>query len=516
MKKNIKTLIIFVLVTISLITLVSCEKEVNNTEKKEESFEIYLATLESVKEYGIYDYKNLTLQEFPIITDKDIRTYYWQNHEIEITSTYLDKINKVASNNALFVDNGTYRQYEKGGSRLLQAVQFDCFVIVVNGKKIYSGTFSYSPVMSYSQEKIIAADVSNTSFKIFYFGQGEDVRNNDDIFDFFNEKGKLQISDAKELEKKIMELEEVNENILKEKEQLQNDNWILTNKYNEVTKDSKYYKSTSNWFERRVKWYAYETLETQSVIEYTEFLISLNQSDIGSIDIAGGQFRESASQSKRDNDRLFNLFETYYYSVIKSLEKEISSQEVTEEVINTGNKNGIIFSIKNDNVVIKPKKNYLLEYYGPYLTEGTNEYLKALDFEINIINANGVSNIIDESSIKVPLDQFVQIIINWENYEYNYGYYNNMPFFYKGREKLASYFDIYIGKVNLSNTIVYDENYKLSEAFKNSYIDTISKYPNSKTTEMINELYDILRVNQFIKGTTTEQFYQKIKYDLLY
>ena len=515
MIKNIKKIVLLLIIVSCILVLFSCEKQDENV-IEEEKFEIYFATLESVKEYGYYDFEKLELEEEPILTDEDIRAYYWKTHEIEITSTYLDKLNKIESNNVLFDDNGVYRQYEKGGSKLLQSVQYDCFVIVVGGEKVYSGTFSYSPVMSYSTEKIIAADVSNTSFKILYSGQGEDVRNVDSIYNFFNDKGKLQVTDANDLEKKIEELENNIEVLVNKNQELQSENWSLINQYNELVNDKKYYESISNWLESRVKWYMVETLEDITIRNYSDYILILDQSDIDTINGAGDRFRKNANDEKWNNDRMFNLFETYYYSVMKNLEKTLVTEDITEEVLTKGLKNGIIFSIKNNKVVVRPKEGYLLSNYSPYLTESTNEYLKTLDYEISIMNKNSVDSVIENAEIKIPLDDFVDLIIKIENYTYNYGYYNNMPYFYKGREKLLFYFNIYIGKIHLSNSPVYNEDKSLSVNYKDSYINTLIKYPNTETGKMINELYNLLILNNYYRDLGIEEFYQKSKYDLLY
>jgi len=518
MKKLVKSIILIISIIIIIFALTSCKKEVK-VEMPKEKFEIYLATFESVKEYGFYDYKNLVLLDKPIITDEDIRAYYWVNHEVEVTSTYINRILKDGhSDNSLYMDNGNYRQYEKGGSKILNTYQYDCFVVVVNGEKIYSGTFPYSPIFSYDQEKLIIGDVSDTSFKIIFTGENElDPRNADEVYNFFKKKGKLRVNDVNNLEGRITKLEENISKLIKDKSALESENEILKHDIETLNEKKDKYKNELTWLEDRVYWYMKETTDPESTKYYSDFLLSQDLNDVKSINIAGDAFRKNISINKYDNDRLFNLFETYYYAVIKNLESILVPQDITESKIHLGIENGIRFSVNNNHVNIYPIKGYLKDNYGDFLTGGTNKYLDALDYEINILNKNNVNTIISNDKINIPLNEFVDIILYWEDYSYNYGFkLFSMPFRFKGSEKLLTYFNIYSGKVLLKNSPVYNEDKKLNDDFRSSYLDTIKRYPDSETGKLITELLDLLTKNGFTRDINIEEFYNKVKFNLLF
>jgi len=518
MKKIIKSIILIISITIIIFSLTSCKKEEKVVTPKDK-FEIYMATFESVKEYGFYDYKNLVLLDKPIITDEDIRAYYWINHEIEVTSTYMDKILREGhTDNSLYMDKGNYRQYEKGGSKILNSYQYDCFVVVVNGVKIYSGTFPYSPIFSYQQEKLIIGDVSDTSFKIIFKEKdGLDPRNSDAIYNFFKKQGKLRVNDVNNLEGRITELEDNITKLINEKAVLESKNEVLQNDLKKLKSEKNSYKNSLTWLEDRVYWYMKETTDPEITKHYSDFLLGQDFNDIKSINIAGDVFRKNITINKYDNDRLFNLFETYYYATIKNLENTLVPQDITEKEIHLGIENGIKFSIANNHVNIYPIKGYLKDNYGDFLTGGTNKYLDALDYESNIMNKNNVNTIISNDKISIPLNEFVDIILYWEDYSYNYGFkLFSMPFRFKGSEKLLYYFNIYSGKVLLKNSLVYNENKKLSDDFHSSYLDTIKRYPDSETGKLITELLDLLTKNGFSRDINIEEFYHKVKFNILF
>ncbi|MBN2853569.1 MAG: hypothetical protein JXQ23_12605 [Clostridia bacterium] len=517
MIEKIKKIILIVVTILLIAGLAACEKE-EPVVSKDNTFEIYLATLKSVSEFGPYDYENLELYDTPVITGDDIRAYYWQNHEIEVTSSYIESLNKSnSSTNTMYYENGEYREYVMGGSRLLTSFQLDCFVIIVDGIRVYSGTFPDKPSDSFKQKDIFIGDVSDTDFKIFFTGEGLDPRNADLIYNYFLKNEKLQITDATNLEKRIDELTTNIDLLLEENKKLKKENEDYASSVKQLEEQKDYYESATSWLNERAHWYMLETEENENTLKYSDYLLNLDQSDVWSIKYAGDTYREYATDNKIDNDRMFNLFETFYYSSMRRLETVYQDQIITEDIIDLFLKNGIMLSKSGSNIILKPKAGYFIANFGPYLSYFTNEYFKTLDYEITIFNNNDVDNIIENAKVSIPLNELADIIIKWERYTYNNGYYgNNNPFRYKGSEKLLYYFNIYSGKVFLENSPCYNENKTLTEQYKISFQYMMDKYYGTESGKLIIELYQMLEANDFHRDINIEEFYQKTKYDLLF
>ncbi len=516
MSRKVTFYIVGILLSILVLT-VGCEKAIEE-QPTVNSFEIYLATLESVSEFGYFDYENLVLEENPILTDNDIRAYYWMNHEIELTSTYIDKINDNPGGNVLYQDNGSFRQYEQGGSRLLKAFQYDCFVIVINGERVYSGTFSYSPIMSYPQEPLIIGDISNTSFQFIFTGIGEDPRNTDVMYNYFLSEDKLRINDANNLEKRIEELERTIDTLLDEKVILLDDKELLLEQLSKSQDAKSYYENLSRWLNERVYWYMVEVTPKNTLTnKYSFYLSSLNQLDFDSVSEAAMANSEYINDLPWDRDRLFNLFETYYYSVMHTAELNIQVADLTDALLQKAEANGILLYDSDGVVIALPKPGYLLNGFSIFITKATEQYLHSVDLETNMILDSGNYQLVKNGAITLSLNKLADLIIIWEDYCYNYGLkYLNLPYHYKGAERVVRYFNYYTGKTYMLNNPVFNESKELSESFKISYEYTIFTYPDSKTGIMVNEFYTILQDNSFVRDLRIDDFYMSSKYDLLY
>jgi len=172
------------------------------TTDQKQSFEIYLVKREDIKPNGYAEAKDESpvLKEKPIITDKDIVRYHWNSHEIEFTKEFIEKQYTLNPDIKTPVTDG-YGNIPnmEGGCMLLNMKYEDEFVVVVNGKKIYSGTFLPPPYSSVlpplwiedrANNKIRIGSISDLGeaqvYKAF-----KDPRPNKDIYDLFKKLGKL-------------------------------------------------------------------------------------------------------------------------------------------------------------------------------------------------------------------------------------------------------------------------------------------------------------------------------------
>jgi hypothetical protein len=184
-----KTIIILLVIIISM-GLFNCFNKENKLSKSKgiPKFEVYLVKEESEKgalSYGRNEYtgeyvkaelalKDLTLEENPIFTDKDIEKYYWRTHTIELTKEYLKNHS---------IETKKEENYEELGSKLLGLEEFDAVVIVCNGQRIYCAGVPFSMRWSWFPPEIVIKDINEKSIIITKNGNNKrDVRENKDIY----------------------------------------------------------------------------------------------------------------------------------------------------------------------------------------------------------------------------------------------------------------------------------------------------------------------------------------------
>lgn len=192
MSKKTITILLIIIMSIGLFT--GCKK-VNNSGGTPK-FEVYLVKEESKEgalSYGRNEctgeyvesklaLKDLTLEENPILTDKDIEKYYWRTHTIELTKEYL-KNHRIETKK---------EEYEDLGSKLLGLEEFDAVVIVCNGQRMYCAGVPFSIRWSWFPPEITIKDVNEKSIIITKNGNNtKDARENLDIYEALKEIGIL-------------------------------------------------------------------------------------------------------------------------------------------------------------------------------------------------------------------------------------------------------------------------------------------------------------------------------------
>ncbi len=507
MKKIFLSIIIFSI----LFTLVSCTVE-PEPENKVDTFEIYLATSDSLREFGYYDTENLILKDEPLLTDKDIRHYYWEQHIIELNGSFLEDVfntSTVAYNEFNSNLNGI-RQYNTGGSKFLSTSQNMGFVIVINGEKIYSGTFPAGPELTSMEEKLILGDITDDRMAILYTGDDFDIRNNDSIYNFFLNSGKLaQMSgeDSIELVNELQERLDDSEN--KDIElQKQFDNLstgVLTHVFD-------YNKATISWLQNRLNLYMLETQEGANFKEFSDSLLELDLSKVESVVEAADIFRQTAVVSTEKNDRMFNVFEEMYYVIIKGISKYNSIDEIDNDFINLAADNWITVDTTGGRISAYPSVGKLRENFGVFLSPQLNEYLLIKDLERGVMDAAGTADVIYGDELKVELDFIAEFINLWKEYTVNYPY--TYPFNFKAQINSENLMDIYIGKIELMESPIYDEeSLAIKDKARESYELFLEEYTESPYHKLISTFYGVLKDNAFIYSMEVEEFIKNVDYD---
>lgn len=490
--------------------MVSCRAPAETIISKPD-FEIYLATTESVREFGYYDTDNLILNSEPVLTGDDIRIYFWPAHIIEVNGSFMQKISENASAgyDSFDMDQNGLRRYLSGGSRILEASQNMCFVVVVNGEKLYSGTFPSGQILSPEEESVILGDIADDRIAVVFTDSTYDVRNNDKVYEFFKNANKLGQMSGEDSSEMVLDLQ----NRLEESEDKYLD---LLKQYNDLKSGinirTDYRNATIEWLKNRLDLYALETQEGSAYKQFSDGLLELDLSKVESIGIAADIFRRTAVASTEINDRMFNVFEELYYVVIDGIPRYNSIDEINEAFVSNAANNWISVEIEGGKINAYPSVGKLRENFGVFLSKALNDYLLLSDLERGVLNSAGTPDYINEGNIAVDINDIAEFLYLWEKFTWDYPY--SYPFNFKSQSKSEDLMDIYIGLNSVSVSDLYDsETYAIKDEVRLSYENFIMNYPKSQYNRLIQEYYGVLKDNGFIYTQDVLEYVKNINYE---
>jgi hypothetical protein len=136
------------------------------------SFAIYLLKNEKIKDVSEINISSVKLEDIPFISDKDIISYNWSEHFFELSKSCVDDISN-------------------------RSVEGLPFVVVVNGEKIYTGSFR-TTLPSIPKQHPVISIIENKVFikKEYQIDQYDtfDPRNDKRIFYVLKENDKLDLN----------------------------------------------------------------------------------------------------------------------------------------------------------------------------------------------------------------------------------------------------------------------------------------------------------------------------------
>ncbi|MBN1623691.1 MAG: hypothetical protein JXN10_02425 [Clostridia bacterium] len=483
-----------------VIGIVGCNIENGPTEinANKGSFEIYLATTESVRQFGYYDYERLAIAETPSLTGEDIRKYYWDSHVIEVNGSFLEKLfsNGSTEYSDYIIDSNGFRSYQKGGSRFLESAQYMAFVVVVDGEKIYSGTFTGSKAMPAEGETIILGDIADDRFQIKFNSDGLDVRNQDAVYEYFDREGKISYEPVQDSSSMIEDLEMQLETSKREYKELEERlNEILENGAN-GTSDEKELQALVEWQRARLDLYIIETQEGERHKIFCDLLNGLDPSKIESMTIAADYFRQTAGSDFYVNDRMFNVLEEFYDVIIAGIPFNYDMGNINEEFIVKARAAGINVDISNGFIEATLIPSYLRANFELFLSDILNEYLILRDTELSMILDSDHITAADDENLYIEIDQVAQLVYEWKKFSDTYP--NSYPYNIKARLKAEEYMGIYIGKVGFAVSPLYDSvSLELFAQAKASYLRFLNEYKDSAYYRLIADLFIILESRGF-------------------
>lgn len=119
--------------------------------------------------------------EKPAFTGKDIKSYEWKTHAIAFTDEFLPDKDIVLDD-----DSFVY-----GGSQILGIFSPDQFAFYLDGEELYRGYMKPPAFVSFMPAGPMISD-SEKGIEIGCSGEGEDVRDNEKLYEYLKDTGLLK------------------------------------------------------------------------------------------------------------------------------------------------------------------------------------------------------------------------------------------------------------------------------------------------------------------------------------
>ncbi|MEI6678347.1 MAG: hypothetical protein WCL21_07050 [Mariniphaga sp.] len=238
--------------------------------------------------------------------------------------------------------------------------------------------------------------------------------------------------------------------------------------------------------------------------QYRQVIDRLDQGDLASIDMAKILFENSASDTlTRDSmfvvfNDFFNLVAAGYLNnneVINAQLENSPSTEVVNKLKTRFYAYGILVGSSEGNFYLDPQNDYLLQNFGSKLSSGYRDYLTILSKEQKMRFA-------EDGEILIPVDSLISRIITWENFMSRYPAFISVKM---AQDKYAQYMSAFLA--GMDNSRVFDRSTNhLSDSVKVSFESFLVKYPNSKSSELVEDYLELLKSINFNYSERVDSF----------
>ncbi|MFO7635941.1 MAG: hypothetical protein R6W96_01370 [Clostridia bacterium] len=387
-------------------------------------------------------------------------------------------------------------------------LQFDCFVVVLNGEKIYSGTFPTGRNMPSQNMRLYIGDISDSAVRIGTDSGYAQIRDDDRLYEFLREQNKLQLNNVEELNTRIAYLEGQIESLVNQRESIFAENEFLNQRIRSLNNENSAFGAKESWYMERLRWYMMEAQEPENLFTYSNILMTYDFKDVSTITKAANAYRSIAGSRGYENDRMFHIFETYYHSMIARINGR-HMDEAAEDLGVIASLNGIRLIADDRIIYATPATGYLKREFGNYLTTATNAYLDLLDSEALLLEDKETHALIFEGTLQISLEQLSELIADHGEYLMDYPY--NYPYYYKARRRVEKLMDIYLGKERTDTVFLFGINV-LSDEAQESYTGFIQSYRHLPYAEIVQEYYTLLESKDFRRDEDVERFLRNLKY----
>lgn len=178
-----------------------------------------------------------------------------------------------------------------------------------------------------------------------------------------------------------------------------------------------------------------------------------------------------------------------YLNIPSDLQKDPEIKELVQQVSSSG----LILAVSEGGFYFSENPDFLYNRFSKYLSESLRVFLELRRQET-------IEEFTNSAGLRIPFAKIGEQAINWEKYIEKYP---NSPL-----KELADFqYQLYLGTFlfGMDNYKVF-ENGRLKPEIGKVYQDFSQLYPHTKTANLINRYYQVLRANDFKYTKAVESF----------
>ncbi len=259
--------------------------------------------------------------------------------------------------------------------------------------------------------------------------------------------------------------------------------------------------------------------ENPKIVEYREFLTTLDSIDANSVTSAIEKYKEIFSgQNKGLCDSAFVMFQNKLDTIELTLNNQIANDTTDYAVVlSSGNipvkikefkatlqKNGLNLVLADELVYIEQQRKFVLNVFSEFISESLNQYLTEIETE----SREGFSK---ENRITISPQKMVDRIIWYENFikiNPNFVLLDNCKNYKK------AYFTYLLEGYGDTKLFSNSESKELSVFFASAYKYLLKKYPDTESAELVKPYFDALLQKQPTSELLKKYYIKGVIYNL--
>lgn len=178
-----------------------------------------------------------------------------------------------------------------------------------------------------------------------------------------------------------------------------------------------------------------------------------------------------------------------YLNIPSALQKDSEIKDLVQQVSSSG----LILAVSEGGFYFSENPDFLYNRFSKYLSESLRVFLELRRQET-------IEEFTNSAGLRIPFAKIGEQVINWEKYIEKYP---DSPL-----KELADFqYQLYLGTFlfGMDNYKVFEDG-QLKPEIRKVYQDFSQQYPYTKTANLINRYYQVLRANNFKYTEAVESF----------
>jgi hypothetical protein len=248
--------------------------------------------------------------------------------------------------------------------------------------------------------------------------------------------------------------------------------------------------------------------------DYSKHLDSLGSTVSSSLDGLELFQKSFVKENQQENDKALRAYIEFQNKLIGSVEQELFDKTEFYEKLNTLfeedsafrdkdavayeaelMRSGLQLSAAEGSVFLDSNPNKFLEYFGPYLTESTKEFLERYATEVNRAYSA-------DAGLIISVQELSGRLVFWDTFLSKYPDHLFLDY-------AEDYYKTFLRTLltGLDNTLAYDNTtLEWSKEFLQVYKSVVANHPTTKSAKVLSRYLELLAANDFKHNEKVQEF----------